>query len=62
MNKMMLMIFLGLSLQGCITTSNDSGSDIPSIVNDLPKAEEKNGLRAMSEFMAMMAVIKAPTE
>ena len=65
MNKIPLIIFLCLSLQGCITTPGGSNSDIPSIVNELPKEQEQSsmgGIAAMNEFIVMMKMLKAHTE
>lgn len=61
MNKIVLMMFLCVSLQGCITTPDDSKSDIPSIVGNKSKAKEPSGLGAISEFMAVMALLKTQT-
>ena len=64
MNKIVLMIVLCVSLQGCSNGAGDSKSDVPSIIGNKAKAKppEKNGLLAMSEFMAMMALLKTQTE
>jgi len=64
MNKIVLMIVLCVSLQGCTTTSDSSKSDVPSVIGQKAKAKkpEKSGLGAMSEFMAVMALLKTQTE
>ncbi|NQZ49820.1 MAG: hypothetical protein HRT95_06410 [Moritella sp.] len=64
MSKIVLMMFLCVSLQGCITTPDSSESDIPSIIGNKAKEKEpeKNGLLAISEFMAVMALLKTQTE
>ncbi|SQD80203.1 hypothetical protein [Moritella yayanosii] len=63
MSKIVLMMFLCVSLQGCITTPDSSKSDIPSIIgNKAKEKEEKNGLLAITQFMAVMAVLKTQTE
>ncbi len=63
MSKVVLMIFLCVSLQACNTLGGGTKADVPSILTN--KAEEKkepSGLAAISEFMAVMAAVKAQTE
>ena len=67
MNKIVLMICLCLSLQGCSGILDGIGTDslknvAKSIDGEKPKEKEKNGLLAISEFMAVMALLKTQTE
>ncbi|QFI36369.1 hypothetical protein FR932_00325 [Moritella marina ATCC 15381] len=64
MSKLVLTMFLCLSLQAC---SNGTGSDkdgaLAKIGNKAEeKKPEKNGLLAIGEFMAVMAVLKTQVE
>ncbi|MDX2318988.1 MAG: hypothetical protein QNK26_00120 [Moritella sp.] len=60
MSKVVLAICLCLSLQGCSGGFNgvkdDSSSTIGKKADE--KEQEKNGLLAIGEFMAVMAVLK----
>ena len=60
MNKIVLMIFLCVSLQGCSVFGNNSKPEVPSILGGKPKEEkkEKNGLLAITELMAVMTQLK----
>ena len=64
MNKIVLMIVLCLSLQGCLTTPNDSKSDEPSIIGQKTeeKKPDKNGLLAITQFMAVMTLLKTQVD
>jgi hypothetical protein len=64
MSKIVLTMFLCLSLQAC---SNGSGSDKDGALSKIgKKAEksepEKNGLLAIGEFMAVMTLLKTQVE
>ena len=67
MNKIVLMMILCVSLQGCSNGAGSSKTDslksvAKSIDGEEPKEKEKNGLLAISEFMAVMALLKTQTE
>ncbi|MFT5879559.1 MAG: hypothetical protein ACI86X_000692 [Moritella sp.] len=63
MTKIVLMMFLCVSLQSCSTLGEAPKADVPSILDNKPEVKkEPSGLAAISEFMAVMALIKAQTE
>ena len=64
MNKIVLMICLCVSLQGCSILGGDSKPEIPSVLGGKPKEEkkEKNGLLAITEFMAVMTLLKTQVD
>ena len=63
MSKIVLMIFLCVSLQACSALGDGSKADVPSILDNKPEVKkEPSGLAAISEFMAVMAAIKTQTE
>jgi hypothetical protein len=68
MNKIVLMLFLCMSLQGCSVLGSffggDSTPEIPPILGGKPKEEkkDKNGLLAITEFMAVMTLLKTQVD
>jgi hypothetical protein len=64
MNKIIPVIFICLSIQACSGVGDKLKSDDPSILG-APKAEkkqEKNGLLAITEFMAVMTLLKTQVD
>lgn len=64
MSKIVLAMFLCLSLQAC---SNGPGSNKDGALSKIgnkteEKKEEKNGLLAIGEFMAVMTLLKTQVE
>ena len=64
MSKIVLAICLCLSLQGCSNLFDGSKSDIPPILGGKTegKKQDKNGFLAITEFMAVMSVLKTQVD
>ena len=62
MTKIVLMMFLCVSLQACTNLGAGSKTGAPSILNKPEAKKEPSGLAAISEFMAVMALIKTQTQ
>ena len=67
MSKIVLMMFLCVSLQGCSNGAGSSKSEDPSTIGKTAKTAkekkpDKNGLLAITQFMAVMAVLKTQVD
>ena len=67
MSKIVLMMFLCVSLQGCSNGAGSSKSEDPSTIGEKAKTAEakkpdKNGLLAITQFMAVMTLLKTQVD
>ena len=63
MSRIVLMIFICVSLQACSSLGSVPKTDTPSILNNKPEVKkEPSGLAALSEFVATMALLKSQME
>jgi len=62
MNKIVLMICLCVSLQGCSSFGGGSASEAPSILGGESKEKEKSPLLGITQFMSVMSLLKTQVE
>ncbi|QUM83672.1 hypothetical protein [Moritella sp. 28] len=62
MNKIVLMICLCVSLQGCSSFGGGSASEFPSVLGGKAEEKEKSPLLGITQFMSVMSLLKTQVE